>query len=168
LTPASAPAPREGSVRASVGMGGSDLGFSGRFGVQGEAWLNKTFGIGGTLGASDDSTLSSQRYRRMFTAEPQWVARFGGPGLQLVFAAGAGAGVGSTGSAPVSFFCPYECSESNVARPRDRLLGIASAEATLLGYAGPIALSLGGRSQATTLGGADYLVQLGAGWAIRP
>jgi hypothetical protein len=162
------PHPRQGSVRAIVGVGGSDLSMAGRVGIEGEAWINDTFGVGGTVAAADNSTVFSGQERQMFTIEPQLAARVGGPWVQLVLTAGAGTGFGSRSSRTVEIVCFYECSPPTTVRQPSQMLGVVSAEAALLRYAGPIALSLGGRAETTTLGGAAYLVQLGAGWAIAP
>jgi hypothetical protein len=155
--------PYRGSLRGFLAPGASDLGVSVRLGVQGETWLDDTFGVGGRFAWGEDAGIFVGPFRRAYTLEPQFAVRTGWTHFQLALAAGAGAGVATVGDDEHCVFgggCSIHVSH-------DDAIAIASLEANLLGYAGPVALSLGGRAETTTLGGASYLAVAGVGWAIR-
>jgi len=152
-----------GSVRAFIEPGASDLKLAVRLGVQGEYWLDHRFGIGARFAGGEDSGLFGGAFRRAYTLEPQFAARFGWPHLQVVLVAGAGAGVATRG---YDEHCLFACPSRPDTPSGDAPIALTSLEAAFLGYAGPIAFSFGGRAETTTLGGPIYLASAGIGWAI--
>ncbi|WP_373048397.1 hypothetical protein [Vulgatibacter sp.] len=85
------------SLRVGLGGGFSDLGVAGRAALEGEAWLDSRWGLGGTLAASaagettwNEPGLTAYNFRSAFLAIPEGVLALGTERSRFLLRGGLG------------------------------------------------------------------------------